>query len=119
MYGKDQLQLPHLKLTIDVGSYVKLYEGSIMLLIGYMQEDTGEKLVHVLEYMIVDVENKLVEQSNNATEHWIPATKICDLVFVLRSNIVDTFTWLGRTDTFVRNSSNSIDMTHSLATHLF
>ena len=107
-YGKDRLQLPHLQLTIDVGSYVKSDKGSILLLIDYRQDKIGQKSVLVSEYL-VDKSKRTVKQLTNVTEQWIPATKLCDIVFVLEPafSTIDKFIWIGRGDTFVNDSDNN------------
>ena len=83
-FDSDHLQLPHVKLSLDVGSFVRLYNSHIVRILQHKQNEKNinQKLVLILNFDAV-AESALELTAKHNSPHWIDAINIDLVVFVL------------------------------------
>ena len=107
-FDSDRLQLPHLQLCIDVGSFVKVNNDTVAQILQFKEKEVMEKSVLIWVFDIVNKVKFEVSAKHN-TPHWVDANTINSLAFVLFGGELNKFTWIGRGDTFMSNNQAEND----------
>ena len=116
-FHSDPVQLPHLKLSLDVSSFVRLDNGAIGRILQSKEETVNnvkKQLVLILYYTLVIRPDKFdfeLTAENNRRSFWFASSMIDSIVFVLFAgeSKVDIFAWIGRTNTFISNDNSSFN----------